>query len=83
MPAARRVQLLYRLAKSLRHWPDNQLIRKISLSRYELEMLIGELRRSFNHDETGTDENAVRDLCDYLEYAERIGDGHLENAAKL
>ena len=48
------------------------------MSRYELEMLIGELCRSFNHDETGADEDAVLDLCDRLEYAERTGDGDLD-----
>jgi hypothetical protein len=67
-----------RLAKSLRRWPDGQLIRTISMSRYELEMLIGELCRSFNHDETGADEDAVLDLCDRLEYAEKTGDGELD-----
>jgi hypothetical protein len=67
-----------RLAKSLRRWPDGQLIRRISMSRYELEMLIGELSRSFNHDQTGADEEAVLDLCDRLEYAERTGDGDLD-----
>ena len=39
---------------------------------------IGELSRSFNHEETGTDEDAVLDLCDCLEYAERTGDGDLD-----
>ena len=67
-----------RLVKSLRRWPKDQLIRTISMSRYELEMLIGELCRSFNHDETGADEDAVVDLCDRLEYAERTGDGDLD-----
>lgn len=67
-----------RLAKSLRRWPDGQLIRRISMSHYELEMLIGELSRSFNHDQTGADEEAVLDLCDRLEYAERTGDGDLD-----
>ena len=67
-----------RLAKSLRRWPKDQLIRTISMSRYELEMLIGELSRSFNHEETGKDEDAVLDLCDRLEYAERTGDSQLD-----
>ena len=67
-----------RLAKSLGRWPKDQLIRRISMSRYELEQLIGELSRSYNHDETGKDEDAVLDLCDRLEYAERTGDGDLD-----
>ena len=41
----------------------------------ELEMLIGELARSFNDQQTGRDEDEVLDLCDRLEYAERTGDG--------
>ena len=48
------------------------------MTRYELELLIGELTRSYNHDETGQDEEAVLDLCDRLEYAERTGDGDLD-----
>ena len=32
----------------------------------------------YNHDETGADSDAVLDLCDHLEYAERTGDGDLD-----
>lgn len=67
-----------RLAKSLRRWPQGEFIRRVSMSRYELEMLIGELSRSFNHDETRADEDAVQELCDRLEYAEKTGDGDLD-----
>jgi hypothetical protein len=67
-----------RLAKSLRRWPQGQLIRRVSMSRYELEMLIGELSRSFIHDASEADEDAVLELCDRLEYAERTGDGDLD-----
>ena len=67
-----------RLAKSLRRWPKDQLIRTISMSRYELEMLIGELSRSINHREAGQEEDALIDLCDRLEYVERSGDGDLD-----
>ena len=45
------------------------------MSISELEMLIGELCRSINHEEIGSDEEAVLDLCDRLEYAEKTGDG--------
>ena len=48
------------------------------MSLFELEMLIGELSRSINHDETGPDETEVFELCDRLEYAERYGDGDLD-----
>ena len=57
---------------------DLDFIPDLEYQRYELEMLIGELCRSFNHDETGADEDAVLELCDRLEYAERTGDGELE-----
>jgi hypothetical protein len=64
-----------RLKRALKRWPKRQGVRKIRMSRYELQMLIGELSRSFNHQETRIDEDAVVDLCDRLEYAERTGDG--------
>ena len=48
------------------------------MSRYELEMLIGELSRTINHGAAGPDEDAVIDLCDRLEYAEQYGDGELD-----
>ena len=67
-----------RLTQSLHRWPADQMIRRISMTRHELERLIGELSRSYNHDETGKDEDAVLDLCDRLEYAERTGDGDLD-----
>jgi hypothetical protein len=48
------------------------------MSRAELQRQIGELSRSYNHDETGSGSDAVLDLCDHLEYAERTGDGDLD-----
>ena len=67
-----------RLAKALRRRPSKQVIRTVSMSEYELKMLIGELCRSFNHEQCSEDEDAVLDLCDRLEYAERTGDGELD-----
>ena len=64
-----------RLARALKRWPKNQSVRNVRMCRYELEMLIGELSRSFNDGETGQDEDEVLDLCERLEYAERTGDG--------
>jgi hypothetical protein len=66
-----------RLQRALNRWPAQQSVRRMRLTRYELEMLIGELSRSFNHGETGQDEEAVLDLCDRLEYTEKTGDGTL------
>jgi hypothetical protein len=64
-----------RLERGLKRWPGQQPVRTIRMNKYELEMLIGELCRSINHEETGPDEEAVHDLCDRLEYAEKTGDG--------
>lgn len=64
-----------RLQRALKRWPKQQGVRNVRMSQYELQMLIGELCRSVNHRETGDDEDAVLDLCDRLEYAERTGDG--------
>jgi hypothetical protein len=67
-----------RLKRALRRWPANRAYRTVRMSKYELEMLIGELSRSFNHGETGKEEDDVLQLCDRLEYAERTGDGDLD-----
>jgi hypothetical protein len=67
-----------RLLNSLCRWPKGQSIRRVWMSRAELQRQIGELSRSYNHDETGSDSDAVLDLCDHLEYAERTGDGDLD-----
>lgn len=67
-----------RLEASLRRWPRGQALRRVRMSRGELQRLIGELSRSYNHDQTGSDADAVLELCDHLEYAERTGDGDLD-----
>ncbi len=67
-----------RLEALLRRWPKRQAIRRVRMSRGELERLIGDLSRSYNHDQTGDDSDAVLELCDHLEYAQRTGDGDLD-----
>ncbi len=67
-----------RLEASLRRWPKTQAIRRIQMSHFELQQLLGELSRSYNHDQTGSDSEAVLHLCDHLEYAEQTGDGDLD-----
>ena len=67
-----------RLEASLRRWPKDQVIRRVRMSSMELRQLIGELSRSYNHHQTGSDSDAVLDLCDHLEYAQRTGDGDLD-----
>lgn len=67
-----------RLKRVLKNWPSNRAYKTVRMSQYELGMLIGELSRSFNHDETGQDEDDVLALCERLEYAEKYGDGDLD-----
>jgi hypothetical protein len=67
-----------RLARALRRHSSSEAVRTISMSEFELDMLIGELSRSFNHGECGQDEDAVIALCERLEYAQRFGDGALD-----
>ncbi len=67
-----------RLEKALRRYSGSEAIKRIGMSVFELEHLIGELSRSFNHGQLGADEEATLDLCDRLEYAERYGDGDLD-----
>ena len=67
-----------RLEKSLRRWPKGQTIRYVWMTHPELKRLIGELSRSFNHEQTGVDSDAVLELCEHLEYAERTCDGDLD-----
>ena len=69
---------LDRLARTLRRHLSSEAIRTISMSAFELDMLIGELSRSFNHGECGQDEDEVIDLCERLEYVQRSGDGDLD-----
>ena len=67
-----------RLARALRRHSWSEAIRTISMNAFELDMLIGELSRSFNHGECGQDEDAVIDLCERLEYAQQSGDDDLD-----
>jgi hypothetical protein len=66
-----------RLAGALRRHSSIEAIKTISMSAFELDMLIGELSRSLNHGECGQDEDAVIALCERLEYAQHSGDGDL------
>ena len=67
-----------RLARALRRHSSSEAIKTISMSEFELDMLIGELSRSFNHGQCGRDEDAILALCDRLEYAQQTGDGDLD-----
>jgi len=67
-----------RLEASLRRWPKDQPIRRVGMTRVELEWLIGDLSHSCVKGKAGRDVEAVADLCDHLEYAQQTGDGDLE-----
>ncbi|QDU89116.1 hypothetical protein Pla175_28920 [Pirellulimonas nuda] len=67
-----------RLENALKRWSKSQAIKRISVSEWELSMLIGELSRTFNHGEAGADEDDLIALCDRLEYTQQTGDGDLE-----
>ncbi|HYW81359.1 MAG TPA: hypothetical protein VE890_17375 [Thermoguttaceae bacterium] len=67
-----------RLSRALRRHSPHEAIRRISMSAFELDMLIGELSRSFNHGQCGQDEDAIIALCERLEYAQQTGDGDLD-----
>jgi len=67
-----------RLEASLRRWPKDQPIRRVGMTRVELEWLIGDLNHSCVKGKAGRDVEAVADLCDYLEYAQQTGDGDLD-----
>ena len=67
-----------RLEASLRRWPKDQPIRRVGMTRVELEWLIGDLNHSCVKGKAGSDVEAVADLCDHLEYAQETGDGDLD-----
>src|SRR6056297_2381960 len=53
-------------------------LRRVGMTRVELEWLIGDLSHSCVKGKAGSDVEAVADLCDHLEYAQRTGDGDLD-----
>ena len=67
-----------RLEASLLRWPKGQAIRRVGMTGAELHLLIGDLSYSYNHDRVGSDSDAVWELCEHLEYAQRTGDGDLD-----
>jgi len=67
-----------RLEASLRRWPKAQPIRRIGMTRVELHWLIGDLSHSCVKGKAGSDVEAVAELCEHLEYAQRTGDGDLD-----
>jgi len=64
-----------RLEASLRRWPKGQMVRRVGMDGVELRWLISDLTHSCNKDKTGRDLDAVVELCEHLECAQRTGNG--------
>jgi hypothetical protein len=59
---------------------SSKRIETVLLDEYEVDLLIGDLCRSINHEEGGLAvQLELNDLCDRFEYAQRTGDGELES----
>ena len=67
-----------RLEASLRRWPKGQAIRRVGMTRVELHWLIGDLSHSCVKGKAGRDVEAVVELCEHHEYAQKSGDGDLD-----
>jgi hypothetical protein len=58
---------------------SSKRVEAVSLDEYEVDLLIGDLCRSINHEKGGLRIQAELDeLCTRIEYAQRTGDGDLE-----
>lgn len=55
--------------------PDVEVL---TISRFYLNQMIGDLSHSINKDTKGKIQTALNELCDRLEIAERYGDGELD-----
>jgi len=55
--------------------PDIEIL---TISRFYLNQMIGDLSYSINKRTKGKLQNALIELCDRLEFAERHGDGELD-----
>jgi hypothetical protein len=68
-----------RIKQALKAVASSKQIETVSLDAYEVDLLIGDLCRSINHEEGGRAVQAELDeLCSRIEYALQTGDGDLE-----
>jgi len=68
-----------RIKKALMAVASSKEVETVSLDVYEVDLLIGDLCRSINHEEGGLAVQAQLDeLCARIEYARQTGDGELE-----
>lgn len=67
-----------RIKQALAACQKSRSIEIVSLDKFELERLIGDLSKSVNEKARGSVQIALRDLCERLEAAERYGSGMLD-----
>ena len=67
------------IKKALMAVASSKEVETVSLDVYEVDLLIGDLCRSINHEEGGLAvQSQLDELCDRIEYAQQTGDGELE-----
>lgn len=66
------------IEQALKACESSRAIEIVPMDAFELERLIGDLCISINDMQPGSLQNALLDLCDRLEAAERYGDGMLD-----
>ncbi len=64
--------------QALAAYQKSRTIEIVPLDKFELEQLIGDLSKSINDMAGGSLQNALFDLCERLEAAERYGSGMLD-----
>jgi hypothetical protein len=67
-----------RIEQALAAHQKSRTIEIVPLDKFELERLIGDLSKSINDMAGGSLQNALFDLCERLEAAERYGSGMLD-----
>jgi hypothetical protein len=67
-----------RIRQALAACQKSPSIELVPLDKFELERLIGDLSKSVNEMAGGFVQDALLDLCDRLEAAERYGSGMLD-----
>ena len=67
-----------RIEQALEACQESRIIEIVPLDTFELERLIGDLSKSINDMAGGALQNALLDLCERLEAAERYGSGMLD-----
>jgi hypothetical protein len=67
-----------RIKQALAACQKSRTIEIVPLDNFELERLIGDLSKSINDMAGGSLQNALLDLCERLEAAERYGSGMLD-----